>query len=83
LAGDAAFVVRPHTTMGVAKASGDAMALSSGLSKTPLSEALEAMNASAFRSAPRSPPMEDAWRRGSFRVETQSPVALVTANGGK
>jgi 2-polyprenyl-6-methoxyphenol hydroxylase-like FAD-dependent oxidoreductase len=42
LLGDAAFVGRPHTAMGVAKAAGDAMALSSALSKAPLKEALEA-----------------------------------------
>ena len=42
LLGDAAFVVRPHTAMGVAKAAGDAMALRSALSKAPLKEALEA-----------------------------------------
>ena len=42
LPGDAAFVVRPHTAMGVAKAAGDAMALSSALSKLPLEEALKA-----------------------------------------
>ncbi len=31
LLGDAAFVVRPHTAMGVSKAAGDALALSYGL----------------------------------------------------
>jgi 2-polyprenyl-6-methoxyphenol hydroxylase-like FAD-dependent oxidoreductase len=35
LLGDAAFVVRPHTAMGVAKAAGDAMALRSCLARLP------------------------------------------------
>jgi len=42
LLGDAAFVVRPHTAMGVAKAAGDAMALRSGLARLPYAEALQA-----------------------------------------
>lgn len=40
LLGDAAFVVRPHTAMGVAKAAGDAMALASALAEHPLERAL-------------------------------------------
>ena len=44
LLGDAAFVVRPHTAMGVAKAAGDALSLSAHLRATPLAEALEAFN---------------------------------------
>jgi 2-polyprenyl-6-methoxyphenol hydroxylase-like FAD-dependent oxidoreductase len=40
--GDAAFVVRPHTAMGVSKAAGDAMTLSDCLTNTPtISEALD------------------------------------------
>lgn len=42
LLGDAAFVVRPHTAMGVAKAAGDAMALQSCLARLPYADALEA-----------------------------------------
>lgn len=42
LLGDAAFVVRPHTAMGVAKAAGDALALSRALASQPLAEALHA-----------------------------------------
>jgi 2-polyprenyl-6-methoxyphenol hydroxylase-like FAD-dependent oxidoreductase len=42
LLGDAAFVVRPHTAMGVAKAAGDAMALRSGLARLPYADALQA-----------------------------------------
>jgi 2-polyprenyl-6-methoxyphenol hydroxylase-like FAD-dependent oxidoreductase len=42
LLGDAAFVVRPHTAMGVAKAAGDAMALRRHLRDAPLGEALAA-----------------------------------------
>jgi 2-polyprenyl-6-methoxyphenol hydroxylase-like FAD-dependent oxidoreductase len=42
LLGDAAFVVRPHTAMGVAKAAGDAMALRSCLARLPYAEALQA-----------------------------------------
>ncbi len=34
LIGDAAFVVRPHTAMGVSKAAGDAMALRDALRQT-------------------------------------------------
>jgi len=34
LVGDAAFVVRPHTAMGVSKAAGDAMALRDALRQT-------------------------------------------------
>lgn len=40
LLGDAAFVVRPHTAMGVAKAAGDAMALVASLDRLPLEKAL-------------------------------------------
>ncbi|MGZ9719514.1 FAD binding domain-containing protein [Rhizobium miluonense] len=41
LVGDAAFVVRPHTAMGVAKAAGDALALREALSRSDnLAEAL-------------------------------------------
>jgi len=40
LLGDAAFVVRPHTAMGVAKAAGDAIALHVHLGRVPLSDAL-------------------------------------------
>ncbi|WP_411906682.1 FAD binding domain-containing protein [Rhizobium mayense] len=41
LIGDAAFVVRPHTAMGVSKAAGDALALRNALSKSDdLAEAL-------------------------------------------
>jgi len=40
LLGDAAFVVRPHTAMGVAKAAGDAMALVAALSRLPWEKAL-------------------------------------------
>lgn len=42
LLGDAAFVVRPHTAMGVAKAAGDAITLSRVLASRPLAEALNA-----------------------------------------
>ena len=41
LLGDAAFVVRPHTAMGVAKAAGDAMTLARVLSQLALPDALE------------------------------------------
>jgi 2-polyprenyl-6-methoxyphenol hydroxylase-like FAD-dependent oxidoreductase len=41
LLGDAAFVARPHTAMGVAKAAGDAMTLARVLSQLSLSEALD------------------------------------------
>lgn len=40
LLGDAAFVARPHTAMGVAKAAGDAMALVAALNRLPLEKAL-------------------------------------------
>jgi 2-polyprenyl-6-methoxyphenol hydroxylase-like FAD-dependent oxidoreductase len=40
LVGDAAFVVRPHTGMGIAKAAGDALALRKRLSSAPLGDAL-------------------------------------------
>jgi 2-polyprenyl-6-methoxyphenol hydroxylase-like FAD-dependent oxidoreductase len=40
LAGDAAFVVRPHTGMGIAKAAPDALALRKYLSSTSLGDAL-------------------------------------------
>ena len=41
LVGDAAFVVRPHTGMGIAKAAADAMALRKHLASAPLGEALQ------------------------------------------
>ncbi len=44
LIGDAAFVARPHTAMGVAKAAGDAMALAAHLSRNPIVEALRAFH---------------------------------------
>jgi len=44
LIGDAAFVARPHTAMGVAKAAGDAMALAAHLSRKPIVEALRAFH---------------------------------------
>jgi 2-polyprenyl-6-methoxyphenol hydroxylase-like FAD-dependent oxidoreductase len=44
LVGDAAFVARPHTAMGVAKAAGDAMALVAHLSRKPVVEALRAFH---------------------------------------
>jgi 2-polyprenyl-6-methoxyphenol hydroxylase-like FAD-dependent oxidoreductase len=44
LIGDAAFVARPHTAMGVAKAAGDAMALVAHLSRRPVVEALRAFH---------------------------------------
>jgi 2-polyprenyl-6-methoxyphenol hydroxylase-like FAD-dependent oxidoreductase len=40
LLGDAAFIARPHTAMGVAKAAADAMALASALASRPIDEAL-------------------------------------------
>jgi 2-polyprenyl-6-methoxyphenol hydroxylase-like FAD-dependent oxidoreductase len=40
LVGDAAFVVRPHTGMGIAKAAADALALRKYLSSAPLGDAL-------------------------------------------
>ncbi|WP_266157627.1 FAD-dependent monooxygenase [Dyella silvatica] len=40
LLGDAAFIARPHTAMGVAKAAADAMALASALAAQPVDEAL-------------------------------------------
>jgi 2-polyprenyl-6-methoxyphenol hydroxylase-like FAD-dependent oxidoreductase len=42
LIGDASFVVRPHTGMGIAKAAGDVMSLREKLFSMPLSEALAA-----------------------------------------
>lgn len=42
LLGDAAFIARPHTAMGVAKAAGDAMTLASLLARHPWDEALAA-----------------------------------------
>src|SRR5258708_29932491 len=44
LIGDAAFVARPHTAMGVAKAAGDAMALAAHLSRKPIVEVLRAFH---------------------------------------
>jgi 2-polyprenyl-6-methoxyphenol hydroxylase-like FAD-dependent oxidoreductase len=40
LVGDAAFVVRPHTGMGIAKAAADALAMRAHLSSAPLGDAL-------------------------------------------
>jgi len=45
LLGDAAFVVRPHTAMGAAKAAGDAMTLVGALRRLPVREALVAYEA--------------------------------------
>ncbi|QWT19474.1 FAD-dependent monooxygenase [Bacillus sp. NP157] len=45
LLGDAAFVVRPHTAMGAAKAAGDAMTLAAALRRLPVREALVAYEA--------------------------------------
>jgi 2-polyprenyl-6-methoxyphenol hydroxylase-like FAD-dependent oxidoreductase len=45
LLGDAAFVVRPHTAMGAAKAAGDAMTLVAALRRLPVREALVAYEA--------------------------------------
>jgi 2-polyprenyl-6-methoxyphenol hydroxylase-like FAD-dependent oxidoreductase len=45
LLGDAAFVVRPHTAMGVAKAAGDAMSLAAAMARLPLEKALVAYEA--------------------------------------
>ncbi|MFC5742041.1 FAD-dependent monooxygenase [Dyella tabacisoli] len=42
LLGDAAFIARPHTAMGVAKAAADAMALANALASRPVDEALAA-----------------------------------------
>lgn len=42
LLGDAAFIARPHTAMGVAKAAGDAMALAAALAGRPVDNALAA-----------------------------------------
>lgn len=42
LLGDAAFIARPHTAMGVAKAAGDAMALAAALAGRPVDDALAA-----------------------------------------
>lgn len=42
LVGDAAFVVRPHTGMGIAKAAADAMALQRHLASAPVEDALRA-----------------------------------------
>lgn len=44
LLGDAAFVARPHTAMGVAKAAGDSMALADLLRSLPIGEALDTYN---------------------------------------
>lgn len=41
LIGDSAFVARPHTAMGVAKAAGDALALTSALDEAPIEAALQ------------------------------------------
>ena len=48
--GDAAFVVRPHTAMGVSKAAGDAMALSDKLGVMPVDAALAAFEAERLSS---------------------------------
>jgi 2-polyprenyl-6-methoxyphenol hydroxylase-like FAD-dependent oxidoreductase len=45
LLGDAAFVVRPHTAMGAAKAAGDAMTLVAALRRLPVREAFVAYEA--------------------------------------
>ncbi|UPG94612.1 FAD binding domain-containing protein [Luteibacter aegosomatissinici] len=45
LLGDSAFVVRPHTAMGAAKAAGDAMTLVAALRRLPVREALVAYEA--------------------------------------
>lgn len=42
LLGDAAFIARPHTAMGVAKAAGDAMTLAAAMAGHPIDEALAA-----------------------------------------
>jgi len=42
LLGDAAFIARPHTAMGVAKAAGDAMTLAATMAGRPIDEALAA-----------------------------------------
>ncbi|WP_445143394.1 FAD binding domain-containing protein [Dyella sp. Tek66A03] len=42
LLGDAAFIARPHTAMGIAKAAGDAMTLAAAMTGCPIDEALAA-----------------------------------------
>ena len=49
LLGDAAFVARPHTAMGIAKAAGDAMVLAAALDGRDLPEALIAYNRARAR----------------------------------
>lgn len=49
LLGDAAFVARPHTAMGVAKAAGDAMALAEALRREPVHAALRRYDAERSR----------------------------------
>ena len=48
--GDAAFVVRPHTAMGVSKAAGDAMALADKLAAMPIDAALAGFEAERLSS---------------------------------
>ncbi|ORE90373.1 FAD-dependent monooxygenase [Aurantimonas sp. 22II-16-19i] len=48
--GDAAFVVRPHTAMGVSKAAGDAMALADALASMKLEAALASFEAERLSS---------------------------------
>lgn len=49
LLGDAAFIARPHTAMGVAKAAGDAMALADALRREPVDAALRSYDAERSR----------------------------------
>ncbi|USI72827.1 FAD binding domain-containing protein [Sphingomonas morindae] len=49
LLGDAAFIARPHTAMGVAKAAGDAMALADALRREPVNAALRRYDAERSR----------------------------------
>ncbi|MDF0488349.1 FAD-dependent monooxygenase [Sphingomonas sp. H39-1-10] len=49
LVGDSAFVARPHTAMGVAKAAGDALALASALAKHSVEPALQAYQQARLR----------------------------------
>lgn len=50
LLGDAAFIARPHTAMGVAKAAGDAIALADALRQEPVDAALRRYDAERGRS---------------------------------
>lgn len=74
LIGDAAFVVRPHTAMGVSKAAGDVMALQRHLAaEDGLDRALAAFERERTLSAARFPPMaavselRPSERRARFR----------------